>query len=44
MFIGTWLGERLFEKSAGRMHRLISLLLLAVIAVLSGSNALIELL
>jgi hypothetical protein len=39
MFIGTWLGERLFEKSAGRMHRLISLLLLAVIAVLSGSNA-----
>jgi uncharacterized protein len=44
MFFGTWLGERLFEKSAGRMHRTISLLLLAVVAVLSGGNALMELL
>jgi uncharacterized membrane protein YfcA len=44
MFFGTWLGECLFKRSVGRTHRTISLLLLAVIAVLSGSNALIELL
>jgi uncharacterized protein len=44
MALGTWLGEHLFKGSIGRTHRMISLSLLAGVAVLSGSNALIELL